>query len=227
MVEAGAYPSPLNYFNFPKSVCTSVNEVRAATPSLRGVNVPGCTRATGHPCCHSWVACSPAVCLPATWIKARLPGVAVLLQVICHGIPDQRELLGGDIVNVDVTAFIGGYHGDLNETFTVGKVRSGRLAAALDQQRERRTQHAGQKFWCLLAALGVLGAKVRTSLRIKKIAPAGVMGNALSSPSTTSRNDAHGWHLFLPKHAQEPSLLSLPRCPLLPRPVRLTTRASS
>lgn len=28
MVEAGAYPSPLNYYNFPKSVCTSVNEVR-------------------------------------------------------------------------------------------------------------------------------------------------------------------------------------------------------
>eukprot|EP00882_Tetradesmus_deserticola_P013224 GHRQ01014021.1.p1 GENE.GHRQ01014021.1~~GHRQ01014021.1.p1 ORF type:complete len:383 (+),score=166.99 GHRQ01014021.1:1308-2456(+) len=68
MVEAGAYPSPLNYYNFPKSVCTSVNEV------------------------------------------------------ICHGIPDQRELEDGDIVNVDVTAYIGGYHGDLNETFTAGKV---------------------------------------------------------------------------------------------------------
>ncbi|KIZ01205.1 methionyl aminopeptidase [Monoraphidium neglectum] len=68
MVEAGAYPSPLNYYNFPKSVCTSINEV------------------------------------------------------ICHGIPDQRELQDGDIVNVDVTAFIGGWHGDLNETFCVGKV---------------------------------------------------------------------------------------------------------
>ncbi|KAF8058467.1 MAP1A [Scenedesmus sp. PABB004] len=68
LVEAGAYPSPLNYFNFPKSVCTSVNEV------------------------------------------------------ICHGIPDARELADGDLVNVDVTAFLGGYHGDLNETFTVGQV---------------------------------------------------------------------------------------------------------
>jgi hypothetical protein len=28
MIEAGAYPSPLNYYNFPKSVCTSINEVR-------------------------------------------------------------------------------------------------------------------------------------------------------------------------------------------------------
>jgi methionyl aminopeptidase len=67
-VEAGAYPSPLNYFNFPKSVCTSVNEV------------------------------------------------------VCHGIPDSRELADGDIVNIDVTAFYKGYHGDLNETYTVGSV---------------------------------------------------------------------------------------------------------
>lgn len=60
-VERNAYPSPLNYYNFPKSVCTSVNES------------------------------------------------------ICHGIPDMRELKDGDIVNVDVTAYFGGFHGDLNE----------------------------------------------------------------------------------------------------------------
>ncbi|KAG1666784.1 hypothetical protein FOA52_004620 [Chlamydomonas sp. UWO 241] len=68
MLERGAYPSPYNYFNFPKSVCTSVNEV------------------------------------------------------ICHGIPDARELVNGDILNIDITAYLGGYHGDLNETVTVGDV---------------------------------------------------------------------------------------------------------
>ncbi|CAM9988830.1 unnamed protein product, partial [Choristocarpus tenellus] len=67
-IERGAYPSPLNYYTFPKSVCTSVNES------------------------------------------------------ICHGIPDTRELEDGDIVNVDVTAYLGGYHGDLNETFLMGNV---------------------------------------------------------------------------------------------------------
>ncbi|EIE24748.1 methionine aminopeptidase [Coccomyxa subellipsoidea C-169] len=67
-LAAGAYPSPLYYCNFPKSVCTSVNEV------------------------------------------------------ICHGIPDQRPLQDGDIVNVDVTAYHNGFHGDLNETFVVGNV---------------------------------------------------------------------------------------------------------
>jgi methionyl aminopeptidase len=53
--------------------------------------------------------------------------------VICHGIPDQRELQDGDIVNVDVTAFIGGWHGDLNETFCVGKVR--RTSQGFEQDR--------------------------------------------------------------------------------------------
>lgn len=65
-VERGAYPSPLNYYKFPKSVCTSVNEV------------------------------------------------------ICHGIPDYRELRDGDIVNIDVSVYKDGFHGDLNETFLVG-----------------------------------------------------------------------------------------------------------
>jgi Xaa-Pro aminopeptidase len=43
-------------------------------------------------------------------------------EVICHGIPDARPLQEGDIVNVDVSVFLNGYHGDLNETFFVGKV---------------------------------------------------------------------------------------------------------
>jgi methionyl aminopeptidase len=67
-IAAGGYPSPLNYHFFPKSCCTSVNEV------------------------------------------------------ICHGIPDARKLEDGDIVNVDVTVYYNGVHGDLNETFFVGNV---------------------------------------------------------------------------------------------------------
>ena len=45
-----------------------------------------------------------------------------MVQVICHGIPDKRPLQDGDIVNVDVTAYYKGYHGDLNETYVVGEV---------------------------------------------------------------------------------------------------------
>jgi methionyl aminopeptidase len=87
-IERDCYPSPLNYYNFPKSVCTSVNEV------------------------------------------------------ICHGIPDYREIQDGDIVNLDVTTYNrGGYHGDLNETFCVGTV---------DAASRKLVQTA---FECLAAAL--------------------------------------------------------------------------
>ena len=68
LVDHGAYPSTLGYKGFPKSLCTSVNEV------------------------------------------------------VCHGIPDSTELRDGDIVNVDITAYIGGVHGDTDATFLVGDV---------------------------------------------------------------------------------------------------------
>lgn len=43
-------------------------------------------------------------------------------EVICHGIPDKRPLVDGDIVNIDITLYYGGFHGDTNETFYVGQV---------------------------------------------------------------------------------------------------------
>ena len=43
-------------------------------------------------------------------------------EVICHGIPDDRPLRDGDIVNVDVTIFLDGVHGDCNATFAVGEI---------------------------------------------------------------------------------------------------------
>lgn len=43
-------------------------------------------------------------------------------EVVCHGIPDSRKLRSGDIVNLDITVYYKGYHGDLNETYFVGKV---------------------------------------------------------------------------------------------------------
>ncbi|MGI8792878.1 MAG: type I methionyl aminopeptidase [Acidimicrobiales bacterium] len=85
IVRRGAYPSPLGYRGYPKSLCTSVNEV------------------------------------------------------ICHGIPDDRPLADGDIVNLDVTVFVDGVHGDTNATFLVGEVDpdSGRLVTVTHECLER------------------------------------------------------------------------------------------
>jgi methionyl aminopeptidase len=68
LCDNGAYPSTLGYRGYPKSLCTSLNEV------------------------------------------------------ICHGIPDSTVAVEGDILNIDITAFINGVHGDTNATFLVGAV---------------------------------------------------------------------------------------------------------
>jgi methionyl aminopeptidase len=67
-IERGAYPSTLGYHDYPKSLCTSTNEI------------------------------------------------------VVHGIPDSRALADGDIVNLDITAYIEGVHGDCSATFLVGEV---------------------------------------------------------------------------------------------------------
>lgn len=68
IVSNGGYPSTLGYRGYPKSICTSINEV------------------------------------------------------ICHGIPDDTILEEGDIVNIDITVFKDGFHGDTNATFPVGEI---------------------------------------------------------------------------------------------------------
>ncbi len=68
LIARGAYPSTLGYRGYPKSLCTSLNEV------------------------------------------------------ICHGIPDDTVIADGDIVNIDITAYIDGVHGDTNATFLAGHV---------------------------------------------------------------------------------------------------------
>ena len=81
LLDHGAYPSTLGYRGFPKSLCTSVNEV------------------------------------------------------ICHGIPDSTLLEDGDICNIDITAYLGGVHGDTNATFPVGEV-SDEAALLIERTRE-------------------------------------------------------------------------------------------
>ena len=64
-----------------------------------------------------------AACADGAHPAAHPRGVArPLAEIVCHGIPDDNVLHEGDIVNVDVTCYYGGYHGDLSETFAVGRV---------------------------------------------------------------------------------------------------------
>ena len=56
-------------------------------------------------------------------------------EVACHGIPDSRPLLEGDIVNIDVTAYLDGFHGDTSATFCVGEVDED-VRALIDATRD-------------------------------------------------------------------------------------------
>ena len=89
LLDHGAYPSTLGYRGYPKSLCSSINEV------------------------------------------------------ICHGIPDDRPLADGDIVNIDITAYIDGVHGDTNKTYLVGEVdEESRLLVERTRESLRRAINA-------------------------------------------------------------------------------------
>lgn len=100
LIDNGAYPSSLDYMGFPKSLCTSVNEV------------------------------------------------------ICHGIPDSTVLNEGDIVNIDITAYREGVHGDTNATFPVGDIDE---ESALLIERTRISMERGIKAVKPGRAINIIG----------------------------------------------------------------------
>ncbi|MBI1349856.1 MAG: type I methionyl aminopeptidase [Actinomycetales bacterium] len=108
LCDHGAYPSTLGYRGYPKSLCTSLNEV------------------------------------------------------ICHGIPDSTRLEDGDICNIDITAFIGGVHGDTNATFLVGDVEED---ARLLVERTHEAMMRGIKAVAPGRPLSVIGRVIESYAR--------------------------------------------------------------
>ena len=108
LVSRDAYPSTLGYRGYPKSLCTSVNEV------------------------------------------------------ICHGIPDDTVLLDGDLINIDITAFHDGMHGDLNASFGVGAL--GAEASEL-VERTREAMNRGIKAVAPGREVNVIGRAIESYAR--------------------------------------------------------------
>jgi methionyl aminopeptidase len=108
MIERGAYPSTLGYRGYPKSICTSLNEV------------------------------------------------------ICHGIPDDTVIEDGDLVNIDVTAYKNGVHGDLNKTFIAG---TGSPAAIDLVDRTREALNRGIKAVAPGREINVVGRAIESWAR--------------------------------------------------------------
>jgi methionyl aminopeptidase len=108
MCDHGAYPSTLGYKGYPKSLCSSLNEV------------------------------------------------------ICHGIPDDTVIEDGDIVNIDITAYIGGVHGDTNATFLAGDVDE---ESRLLVERTREATMRGIKAVAPGRQLNVIGRVIESYAR--------------------------------------------------------------
>ena len=96
-VDHGHVPACLGYRGFPKSLCTSVNEV------------------------------------------------------VCHGIPDDYRLDSGDIINIDLTSIVDGWHGDQSETFLIGEVT---------EEARKLTQCAFDALWAGIDAIAEPGSRV-------------------------------------------------------------------
>jgi methionyl aminopeptidase len=87
---------------------------------------------------------------------------ASLNEVICHGIPDDTVIEDGDIVNIDITAFIGGVHGDTNATFLAGDVDE---ESVLLVERTREATMRGVKAVAPGRALNVIGRVIESYAR--------------------------------------------------------------
>ncbi len=72
--------------------------------------------------CREWTARHEAIPAPLNYKGFPSSLCVSVNDVVCHGIPDNRPFQNGDIVNLDVTPILNGYHGDTNATFFVGEV---------------------------------------------------------------------------------------------------------
>jgi methionyl aminopeptidase len=87
---------------------------------------------------------------------------ASLNEVICHGIPDDTVVANGDIVNIDITAYIGGVHGDTNATFLAGDVDE---ESRLLVERTREATMRGIRAVAPGRALNVIGRVIESYAR--------------------------------------------------------------
>lgn len=72
--------------------------------------------------CHDFIVSHGAIPAPLGYRGYPKSICTSLNHVVCHGIPGERRLMDGDILNIDVTVILDGWHGDTSRMFGVGKV---------------------------------------------------------------------------------------------------------
>ena len=82
---------------------------------------PGITTDEINELVHEFTVAAGAIPAPLNYHGFPKSVCTSVNHVVCHGIPGKKKLKDGDIVNVDVTSIINGWHGDTSKTFFVGK----------------------------------------------------------------------------------------------------------
>lgn len=83
---------------------------------------PGITTDEINTICHDKIIAAGAIPAPLGYRGFPKSICTSVNHVVCHGIPDARKLANGDIVNIDVTVIVDGWHGDTSRTYWVGEV---------------------------------------------------------------------------------------------------------
>ena len=91
---------------------------------------PGVTTNRLNDICHDYIIAHNAIPSPLNYKGFPKSICASINDEICHGIPSDRKLRNGDLVNLDITVYLDGYHGDTNKTFFVGSPRKNMLKLA-------------------------------------------------------------------------------------------------
>lgn len=96
---------------------------------------PGVTTSELNDLCHQMIIKNNAIPAPLGYRGFPKSICTSINHVICHGIPDQKKLKNGDIINIDVTVIVDGWHGDTSRMYFVGNpsVKSKRLVDATYQ----------------------------------------------------------------------------------------------
>lgn len=119
---------------------------------------PGVTTNRLNDICHDYIIQNDAIPSPLNYKGFPKSICSSVNDEICHGIPSERKLRNGDIVNLDITVYLNGFHGDTNKTFFVGSPRSG-AKKLLDAGVE--ALHRGIGVTRAGARLGDIGASIQ------------------------------------------------------------------
>lgn len=108
-------------------------------PMIEPYVKPGVTTNRLDELCHDFIVSRGAVPSPLNYKGFPKSICSSINEEICHGIPSERKLRNGDIVNLDITTYLNGFHGDTSRMFYVGSARKkiGRLVETCKESLQR------------------------------------------------------------------------------------------